>query len=66
MTEQSPKESDQMPEEGPQEQVPDDTGAGEDSPSASREAGDQQAKEAGADEANEAGGQATGNPQSGG
>ena len=55
-----------MPEEGPQEQVPDDTGAGEDSPSASREAGDQQAKEAGADEANEAGGQATGNPQSGG
>ena len=55
-----------MPEEAPEGQVPDDTGSGEDSPSAAREAADEQAKEAGADEANEAGGQATGNPQSGG
>lgn len=52
-----------MPEEAPPEQVPDDTGGGEDSPSAARDAA---SKQAGADEANEAGGEATGNPKNAG
>lgn len=58
-----------MPEEAPPEQVPDDTGGGEDSPSAARDAASKQAKQAkqaGADEANEAGGEATGNPKNAG
>lgn len=55
-----------MPEEAPPEQVPDDTGSGEDSPSAARDAASKQAKQAGADEANEAGGEATGNPKNAG
>ena len=67
MSEQSrQEESDQMPEEGPEAQVPEDAGGGQDSPSASRQAADEQAKEAGAEKANQAGEQATGNPQSGG
>ena len=55
-----------MPEEAPPEQVPDDTGEGEDSSSASRDSASEQAKQAGADEANEAGGEATGNPNTAG
>ena len=55
-----------MPEEAPEEQVHEDAGGGQASPSASRQAADEQTKDAGADEANQAGEQATGNPQSGG